>query len=48
MNLKSEELLASTHKNLQFNTLKYKYAVENSNIGIWEWDIITNKVYHSN
>lgn len=27
--------------------LKYKYALENSEIGVWEWDIENNKIYHS-
>jgi PAS domain S-box-containing protein len=35
----------STHEPLDI--LKYKYALENSEIGVWEWDIATNKIYHS-
>lgn len=39
------------HLNHSVNTLidemKYRYAVENSNIGVWEWDMRTNKIYHS-
>lgn len=32
----------------EINFLKLKYALENSHIGVWEWDINANKVYHSN
>lgn len=39
------------HLNYPVNTLidemKYRYAVENSNIGVWEWDMRTNRIYHS-
>jgi len=34
--------------NDQIDIIKYKYALENSHIGVWEWDMLTNKVYHSN
>lgn len=35
------------YSDLLRNQLIYKYALENSNIGAWDWDITNNKVYHS-
>lgn len=26
---------------------KYQYALDNSHIGVWEWDILNNKMYYS-
>ncbi|MEO5788720.1 MAG: PAS domain-containing sensor histidine kinase [Gelidibacter sp.] len=28
-------------------TYKYKYALDNSSIGIWEWDMVNNKMHYS-
>ena len=33
--------------NTRLDIIKYNYALENSEIGVWEWDIETNKIYHS-
>ncbi|MFL0354501.1 ATP-binding protein [Xanthomarina sp. GH4-25] len=33
--------------NTVFNSLKYQFALDNSNIGVWEWDAETDKVYYS-
>lgn len=35
------------YSDLLRNQLIYKYALESSNIGAWDWDIVKNKVYHS-
>ncbi len=33
--------------NTPLDIIKYHYALENSEIGVWEWDIESNKIYHS-
>lgn len=30
-----------------FDLYKYKYALDNSHIGVWEWDMKNNKMYYS-
>ena len=36
-----------TELNTKYNELKWQIALENSNIGVWDWDAITNKVFYS-
>lgn len=31
----------------KYNRLKWKFAVQNSNIGVWDWNAKTNKVFYS-
>ena len=47
MNKPALNLYPSDYSDLLHNKLIYKYALENSNIGVWDWDIINNRVYHS-
>lgn len=43
----STDLLLPDYSELLHNKLIYKYALQNSNIGVWDYDILANKVYHS-
>ncbi len=43
----NENVIANIETESPLDILKYKYALENSGIGVWEWDIQNNKIYHS-
>lgn len=45
--ISEKEMSLDNASNVPLDIQKYKYALENSEIGVWEWDIITNKIYHS-
>lgn len=48
MNSTSENPPTGTIDLLKLDSLHYDYALEHSNIGFWEWDMLTGKIYHSN
>jgi PAS domain S-box-containing protein len=45
--ISEQEMPLDNTSNEPLDIQKYKYALENSEIGVWEWDIVTNKIYHS-
>ncbi|MCX7550441.1 sensor histidine kinase [Xanthomarina sp. F2636L] len=47
INLKSAPLKEPEKQNSLLESFKYQFVLDNSNIGVWEWDAISDKVYYS-
>ena len=37
----------TTDTNRSLDELKWQFALENSNVGLWDWNAKTNKVFYS-
>ncbi|GGG50254.1 PAS domain-containing sensor histidine kinase [Bizionia arctica] len=46
-NSSNTEFKNSKEQNSLFKNLTYQFALDSSNIGVWEWDASTDKVYYS-
>ncbi len=47
MNLPTNKPRISLASEEDLKTYKYKYALDNSSIGVWEWDMLNNKMHYS-
>lgn len=47
MNLPENQSHNSIINEEDLNNYKYRYALDNSSIGVWEWDMRNNKMYYS-